>query len=417
MKNEAFISIYLDTRRAKSNGKYPVKLRVFTPTPRVQKLYPTKFEYSIEEFDSIWKTTKPRNEHKAKRHQLQEIELNAIEVVDGLETFTFEQFEKKLFRNTGDGTNVFYQYERTVEDLTQSNQLGTASTYKLGLKTIKAYLKHKTGRDTTTLHFTEITANWLNEYERYMIETMGRSHTTVSMYVRTLRTIFNIAIQDRDIDKEIYPFGKGKYKVPSVKNVKKALTKEQLGILYRSVPKNTEQEKAKDFWFFSYVCNGMNIKDIAQLKWENIHEDSIEFLRAKTIKTSKANLKAVHVVLTDHSKKVIKKYGSKSKEKDQLIFPFIASGKNEQEKFNKIKNFTKFINHNIKKLAQNNGITGDISTYWARHSFATNAVRLGASMEFVSEALNHSDLRTTQGYFAGFEEADKKELMDKIMAF
>ncbi len=46
MTQEYSISIYLDTRRAKSNGKYPVKLRVFTPNPRKQKLYPTIFDFT-----------------------------------------------------------------------------------------------------------------------------------------------------------------------------------------------------------------------------------------------------------------------------------------------------------------------------------------------------------------------------------
>ena len=56
MKQEYAISIYLDTRREKASGKYPVKLRVFTSTPRKQKLYPTKFEFTKKEFQSIWQT-------------------------------------------------------------------------------------------------------------------------------------------------------------------------------------------------------------------------------------------------------------------------------------------------------------------------------------------------------------------------
>ena len=44
MEQECFISIYLDTRRSKANGKFPVKLRVFTPHPRKQKLYNTFYE-------------------------------------------------------------------------------------------------------------------------------------------------------------------------------------------------------------------------------------------------------------------------------------------------------------------------------------------------------------------------------------
>ena len=419
MKTEAFISIYLDTRRAKSNGMYPVKLRVFTSSPRIQKLYNTQFEYSESEFESIWKTTKPRLEYKEKRKQLQIIENDAEEILKDLNPFTFEQFEKRLLRNNGEGTNVFYHFKRTIDELTSYKQLGTASNYRLSQKSIENFLIYKSrkGNSPDFLHFKEITPKWLKEYELYMTENLERSYTTVSMYVRALRTLFNKAIEDKDIEPEIYPFGKSKYNIPAVQNIKKALNFEQLKVLFNAVAATPEQEKARDFWYFSYSCNGMNIKDIAQLKYEDIKGDTIEFLRAKTIRTSKANLKPVSAQLNDFTKGIIKKYGNPNKSKEQLIFPFIEVGVSEVEKFNSIKNFTRFINQNLKKLAEKNGITSDISTYWARHSFATNAVRLGASMEFVGEALSHSNVKTTQNYFAGFEESDKKELMEKMMAF
>jgi len=47
------ISMFMDTRRKKKSNKYPVKLRVFTANPRVQKLYSTKFEFTSAEFDVI----------------------------------------------------------------------------------------------------------------------------------------------------------------------------------------------------------------------------------------------------------------------------------------------------------------------------------------------------------------------------
>lgn len=59
----------------------------------------------------------------------------------------------------------------------------------------------------------------------------------------------------------------------------------------------------------------------------------------------------------------------------------------------------------------------DLSTYWARHSFAANSIRKGASMEFISEALNHSDLSVTKNYFAGFEDKAKKEFANSLLDF
>jgi len=68
-------------------------------------------------------------------------------------------------------------------------------------------------------------------------------------------------------------------------------------------------------------------------------------------------------------------------------------------------------------LAVANKLPSDISFYYARHSFATNSLRKGASMEFISEALNHSDLSVTKNYFAGFEDEAKKEFANSIMNF
>ena len=146
-------------------------------------------------------------------------------------------------------------------------------------------------------------------------------------------------------------------------------------------------------------------------------EDAFVFMRAKTINTSKKKIKEVRVYLTDFSKGIIEKYCTPQISKNDYVFPIISSNDRPEIKYKKIKNFTKFINQNLKKLADNNGITNDISTYWARHSFVTSAVRSGASMEFVSEALSHNNLKTTQDYFAGFEDEQKKEIMEKLMIF
>ena len=138
-------------------------------------------------------------------------------------------------------------------------------------------------------------------YEHFMVEESGKSNATVGIYLRSLRAIFNQAVEENEIEKEYYPFGKRKYQIPATKNTKKALTKEQLSVLFNSKPKLPQQKKAKDFWFFSYACNGMNMKDIALLKYKDIQDGKIEFYRAKTKLTSKANLKPITVYLNDFS--------------------------------------------------------------------------------------------------------------------
>lgn len=410
-------SIILDERRPKKNGLFPVKLRVYQTQLRKAKLYSTQFEFSKKDFESIWLTTKPRNEHKEIRNKLIAIDTKAVEVCKKIEPFNFVQFEKRYLQKVGDDTNVIYHYKEAIRTLKANDSHSTASTYELSLKSFIAFFAYTKGKEPVKISFFDITPQWLQKYENYMIKHLERSRTTVSMYVRTLRTIFNNAIRNKDIDADLYPFGKNKFQPPAVMNVKKALSKEDLKKLFDAVPQTPEQQKAKDFFFFSYACNGWNIKDIVLLKYEDLEADTIVFYRAKTINTSKTKLKPIIIYLNDFSKDVLKKYGNPNTSKSNYVFSIISATDTTEKQYRKIKNFTKFINHNVKKLALKNEITSDISSYWARHSFGSNSIRNGASMEFVSEAFGHSNIKTTQGYFAGFEDEVKKEFSQKIMNF
>jgi len=419
MEQPYFISIYLDTRRAKASGKYPVKLRVFTSSPRIQKLYSTIFEFTEDEFNSIWETSKPRKEHKETRQELQALETKANEVAKALQIFTFEQFEKKLYRKGGIGQDVFYQYGLAIERLKGNNQLGTASSYELCLKSIKEFLVYQKGKEITELSFKEITVDWLNEYESYMTKhgKKIRSRTTVGIYLRTLRTVFNNAIADKEIEQEFYPFGKRLYKIPAGRNVKKALSMEQLKRLHEAEPQTPEQERAKDYWFFSYYCNGMNIKDIALLTYKDIQGDRLVFYRAKTINTTKANSRPIVVHLTDFPNKIIEKYGNQNKGAKQFIFPIIENNQSEPEKHKKIKNFISFVNQNLKKLAIANELPGAISSYWARHTYTTKSIQDGASLAFMQERLGHVNPATTAGYIGAFDQETVKEFAEKLANF
>ncbi len=416
MNKGVFINLFLDTRFEKENNKYPVKLRVFTPSPRRQKLYKTIFEYTEKEFASIM-TLKPRLEHQEARQDLDALKIHARETADLIIPFNFEQFERKLSLKKGENENVVYQYRLAVEKLKSNKCFSTASNYELSLKSLQDFIEHSRGTRPTHIDFKDITPDWLQKYQNYMVDTLKRSLTTVSMYLRALRTVYNSAITAKEIDKEFYPFGKGKYIVPGVKSVKKALSTEQLKKLFDAEPGSFEQTRAKDYFFFSFACNGMNVKDIALLRNKDLQDDKLVFYRAKTLNTSKQDLTPITVYLNDYSKSFIKNYRAEDKKPDSYIFPIISKEATDFENHRAIKNFTIGLNKAIKKLAEKEGLSKDISTYWARHSFSTAAIRGGASMEFIRESLGHSDLKTTLGYFAGFEDKDKKDFAQTIMNF
>ncbi len=411
MSNKAVVSIFLDKRRPKSSGKYPVKLRVYLQISRKQKFYSLEYEFTEEEFEQVWETNKPKKEFRERQLKLQSIQGSANDIAKSLKPFSFVKFER-IYLDTQykDKNDIGFYYEQAMKVFHENNQVGTAANYDLSLKSLLKF------HGKPSLPINLITPQWLESYERNMIETNKKSQTTVGFYLRPLRAIFNTAIADKTISQENYPFGKRRYTIPAPKSVKKALTKDQLSILYKAKPKNEEQEKAQAFWFFSYSCNGMNFKDIVTLKYKDIKGDSLSFNRAKTQRTNKSQA-ASNVFLTDFTKTVIDKYGNANKGSDEYVFGIIEPKDTAIEIQRKVSNFVRYVNQHIKLLAKQNGIEENISTYWARHSFATNAIRQGASMEFVSEALRHTNLNTTKGYFAGFEDEKKREISEKLMQF
>jgi integrase/recombinase XerD len=431
---EYSINLFLDSRRA-LNGKiniYPIKLRVYSLNVKKAKLYSTNIGLTKNDFRSILDSTKTvRGKKLDYRNYLNEFVVRAEDAAKELTTFTFEAFEKKLFRNKFASSNVAYHYKKKINELQENGQIGTAENYELSLKALGMFLLQqinfpdletklsKIDDALKNLTFFDIDHKWLEGFERFMVKTNKRSYTTVSIYVRCLRTIFNNAINENDIKKDIYPFGKGKnqYQIPRDQKKRKSLNRSQLSILFNGSPSSTEQQKAKDFWFLSYALNGMNIKDIVLLKGSNLHEDKIVYYRQKTVATKKSNLKQASVFLNNYSKKVLGVYGDQNAKDDELIFDVVTIKDNPYIQDRKIKNFISHINLYFDKYARSLGFEFKISTYWARHSFATISIQKGASMEFISEALNHSSLNVTKNYFAGFEDETKKDFANSLMDF
>ena len=243
----------------------------------------------------------------------------------------------------------------------------------------------------------------------------GNSITTVGIYLRSLRAVYNL----QSIDKSVYPFGvgKSKYTIPSSKNIKKALTVREIGMIYNyEAERNSTKEMAKDYWLFLYLCNGMNVKDFCLLKWENITENILSYKRAKTTRSQKES-KKISVALKPESIEIMKKWGQPSLNKKAYIFPHIDSKMDAEKKMATYKNLVKLINKYLKQIAIEVGIN-KVTTYYARHSFATVLKRSGAKYEMISELLGHSSVSVTESYLDSFEnEHIQKETDILTLAF
>ncbi|MBN1185682.1 MAG: site-specific integrase [Bacteroidales bacterium] len=403
-------AIILDTRKKRKDETYTVKLRV--TYNRMQKYYPLGVHLTPEEWEKTLQPN-PRGDNKDNKVFFNKIEHRAIEVIKELEPFSFQAFEKKFNQKAAPKKDVFYLLQEYSGELTKQERLTTAESYRSTLKSFKEFIK-----DTrkTKLMLADITPEWLSKYEKWMVENES-SITTIGIYLRNLRTIINKAIEEGNLSNEFYPFGKRKYQIPSGKNIKKALTLNDIKKIVEYKTATPAEDKAKDLWLFSYLCNGANVKDIVKLQYRNINHKNITFIRSKTERATKSNQKPIVVMLLPEIRAIMDKWGVTSKEPENYVFGIISETDSPQTVLAKIKQATKTINKYMKRIGESLGFDLVLTTYSARHSFATVLKRSGAPIEFISESLGHKDLRTTENYLDSFEDDVKESFQKKLLDF
>jgi len=244
-----------------------------------------------------------------------------------------------------------------------------------------------------------------------------KSKTTVGVYLRSLRTIYNLAMKRGIVNYTQYPFKQ--YTIPAPRKSKRAFKDEQIKTLFNAKMDDEPYARALDIWRFSFLCNGINLKDIALLKWENISGDYMEFFRKKTENTKRDNVLPIRVHLNKHAQSIIKRWGSPSsgtKNAEKYLFPILEPGHSMQEIENRIANLTRTTNKYLKRIGEQLGIPVKLTTYTARHSFATklkNSEKV--SLSFIMESLGHSSIKTTMDYLAGFEDESIRKNHEVLM--
>lgn len=403
-------AIIQDTRKVTKDGLYPLKLRV--TFNRVTRLYSISRELTEEQFSKLY-SSKLRDEYlKDVRLYCDAIKQKAGEMSDEIEIFTFEKFKDAFFVNHDEQAqtkDVYKNIEIYSNQLQEEGRISTASSYQCTLNSLRKFKKK--------LVFEDITVKFLNDYEKWMLA-QGNTTTTIGIYLRSLRAIYNQAIDAGIITKDAYPFKKSKFQIPKGNNIKKALTLEEVHRIFKhSTIAYSTEDKAKDLWCFSYLCNGLNIKDIARLKFKNIDGDKINFVRAKTERTSKSNQKEISIYMSSDAKTIFEKWKNKNSRPENYIFPILEPNITPQKERDLIQNLTKLINKYMKRIAGEIGIDKNLTTYVARHSFSTVLKRSGVSTEYISEALGHSSLATTQSYLDSFEDETKKQYANLLTKF
>ncbi len=393
---KASTSIFLDKYHPKSHNECAISLRV--TFERKKKYYATPYGLTEKEFQKVILGSRLSDKEKELKMKIQDFENKAIAIIEKLPFFSWSEFEKKFKDNRGAKDIVKFAFQRRIKELREAGQIGTAITYECAIKSLDKYMPEA--------RFIDFTSAVLSSYERHCIEE-GKSKTTIGMYLRSLRSIYNEAISNEDILPSLYPFRrnqyeKGKYEIPVTRNIKKALVKSDIEKIFNvETKKDSIRSKAKDYWIFIYLTNGLNVNDLCLLQYKNIVNEKVEYIRAKT-KNQKKEQK-IQAVLLPQSLAIIKKWGNKKKDENTFVFPELTGKETPERQKKLIQQLTKLINNNMKVIASELGIEKSVTSNVARHSFATVLKRSGANISLISEMLGHGSLKTTQIYLDSFE--------------
>lgn len=402
----------LDTQRKRTDETYTVRIRIIFN--RYPKMYSTKINVNESDFTEIAGYTKNKKLREKKVIIYDQLK-KAGEIIYKMKSFSFENFEKSFYEKKGAWESVYFAFEYHINELKSKGQISTALTYQTAFNSIKQF------RTNPNLKFSDITVSFLKDYENWLLtSTYGKkkkksySPTTVSMNTRCLRKLYNLAIENKGVEKENYPFGsdeKKLYQPVEAKNVKKALSKADIKkIIYYEAQEGSPEEYYRDLFNFSYTANGMNMTDIAHLKYSNIINNEISFIRKKI--STKRKVSPIIAPIDEDMQKIIDRFGTKPVLHDNYIFNILTKGLTPAQERAKIKQATKMCNKYLKRIAKKIGIDENISTYYARHSFASVLKMEGEDISYISDSLGHSNIKTTENYLSSFD-SDKRKTANK----
>lgn len=387
-KDGVSVMVVLDRRRKKNSGLFPVKIEVVYR--RHQKYIPTGVDISETE----WEKISVRNGNSSKLPDIERkytFVRNAVDSIVQKGTFSLQKLQARISRSGS--LTVNSSMRRMMERFLLEGKVNSYYRCRSTLLNIE-----KVAGDS--IFFTDITPAWLERCERQWI-LEGKSPTTVNIYMKTLKALLYEALGCGIIQQQDFPFSKTRYTLPRPASRKLALSKQQIKkiIDYRGPE---ELEMYRDLWLFSYLCNGINFKDMLSLKYSSISDGEICFIRSKTTHAY-GRSRVIKAVLCPEMQRIIRRWGNApGRNGDTLIFPFLTGKEDSFRTAITVRQVIGKCNRALRKIALRLGIP-PFTTYSARHSFATILQRSGIAISFISESLGHSSLSVTEHYLAGFD--------------
>lgn len=394
----ATVKFYLDKRRQKKDGTYPIKLNVFH---NKQIMITTQLSASEKEWNG--------NEYSVRAQNYKPRNIVARGIINKAETviFTLEQQEKlksttdkALKKLIEDAISSKVENQKTFlyyldEFVSKKTNQGTKSIYTTTRNKIEEYDSHCT--------FESMDKSWLENFEAWMAKTMKVN--AYAIHLRNIRSVFNYAIDEEYTT--LYPFRR--FSIKKEETRKRSLTAEQLRLL-RDYPCEEYQIRYRDMFMLMFYLIGVNAADLFNAKHSALVNGRFEYKRAKTGKL-------YSIKVEPEAQAIIEKY----KGKDYLL--------NIMDEYGNYKDFLHRMGIGLKQIGETerkglggkksrNPLFPDLSSYWARHTWATVAAELDVPKEVIAHALGHSWANsTTTDIYIRFDMKKVDEANRKVIDF
>lgn len=406
------MSLTLDTTHKSASGQYHLCLRFAMNGKRYY--YRLGDKYSSSEFDIICKADgRGRggniNPSYLKRKELSTLyskyervimdmsDRGKLKSVANIEILLTGQADKRLKVDSP----INETFLSVWQDVIASSKANTADSYN---NAYNSFVESKVYDEADGFAVDTIT---VQKWMQYM-NNKGYKSSTIGIYLRAIRVVFNTCIRKGYLRQSDYPFSAkdpDKISIPVGNSRKTAIlsitemTKFYYFFLEGEFPSGFRNKdtakKTLGVFLCLYLCNGCNLYDLALIRYDDYYEISehkaFRFFRHKTTEHSEAGAEVI-VPIIPPLKVILDKIAAPV-ELGKLVFPFLL-GENidpeSKQAVNRIHQENRNIADRMEKIAQFVNIKESPTSTYARHSFATNLAQQGVPLDYVSFAMGHS---------------------------
>lgn len=404
----ASAKILLYTSKKYKDGKHPVLLRIVIDRKPMYfnigsnlKCMPDLWDSAKCEFKNKFPNHKEanRNIHSA----LSDAEAILINLQYENPNFSHADF-KLLFGKKFKRIYFFKYLDELILRKQQAGKIGSAEIFKCARKALFKYF----GKE---IELSDLTVKSLTMFIEYC-QNKGQKPNSIGFHLSTIRAVFNTAIREEGF--EYYPFKGFSWKPLMNKTQKRAIPKiDMKSIMNFDAEPGTDLFNASRFFSFMYLTYGLNYSDLAKIEETNItKENNISILAYERSKGGKL----YQIPLSNEAMEILDYYRGIN-QGSKYIFPILNENIHvtPQQIKHRIKNMLHKYNTDLGTIAGKLGISEKITSYVARHTFASVLAKSGTSIFTISEMMGHSKLSTTQIYLKELDHSDKIEASKNLM--